>query len=95
MSTQVKSAAKPRRTIAEIDKQLAKALAERDEARAQQAATAEILRVIAGSPTDLQPTFEAIASRAKALFGAVSAGVFPYDGALIHVGAHRDHGGGN
>src|SRR5207237_85658 len=51
-------------------------------------ATAEILRVISASPTDLQPTFDAIAERATTLCGAVSGGVFRFDGSLIHFAAH-------
>src|SRR4249920_3063612 len=41
------------------------------EAREQQAATAEILKVIASSPSDVQPVFDAIASSSKQLIGGV------------------------
>src|SRR6187431_2341893 len=43
------------------------------EAREQQAATAEILRVIASSPDDVQPVFDAIASSSKQLIGGIAA----------------------
>ena len=46
------------------------------EAREQQAATAEILKVIASSPDDVQPVFEAIAASADRLIGGFSTSVF-------------------
>jgi GAF domain-containing protein/signal transduction histidine kinase len=65
----------------------ARLINETREALEKQTATAEILRVISGSPTDLQPTFDAIAARATRLSGAVNGVVFRFDGSLIHLGA--------
>jgi signal transduction histidine kinase len=48
------------------------ALAEAAELRAQQTATAEILRVIANSPADIQPVFDVIAQSAIRLIGGHS-----------------------
>jgi GAF domain-containing protein len=62
---------------------------ETKEALEQQTATAEILRVIASSPTDLQPVFEAIVQSAVRLCEAVNGGVFRFDGALIHLVAQH------
>ncbi len=65
----------------------ARLLTETREALEKQTATAEILSVISSSPTDVQPTFEAIAARAAILCGADNAAVFRFDGSLIHCGA--------
>jgi GAF domain-containing protein/anti-sigma regulatory factor (Ser/Thr protein kinase) len=55
------------------------------EALEQQTATAEILRVISSSPTDVQPVFDAIAERAAILCGAKFANVTTFDGEWIHL----------
>src|SRR4029077_12050233 len=59
--------------------------AERDEALAQQAATSEILGVIARSPTDVQPVFEAIVARAAALCEAEFSAVAKLEDGLLHL----------
>ena len=59
------------------------------EAREQQAATAEILKVIASSPDDVQPVLEAVAERAMSLLDAWSVLVTRFDGELMHFGAAR------
>ena len=51
----------------------------------QQTATSEILRVISGSPTDVQPIFDAIVRSASRLCGGEYAIVTRYDGRLLHL----------
>ena len=46
---------------------------ERDESREEQSATSDILRMIARSPTELQPVLDAIAERAARLCDAENA----------------------
>ena len=58
-------------------------------ARKQQAATAEILKVIASSPDDVQPVVEAVAERAMSLLDAWSVVVTRFDGELLLFGAAR------
>jgi hypothetical protein len=58
---------------------------ERTEAREQQAARAEILKVISRSPSDVQPVFDAIARSARRLFGAYSATVARRVDDMLHL----------
>ena len=62
------------------------------EALEQQTATAEILRVISRSPTDVQPVFDTIAESAVRLVRRdSSARVFRFDGELIHFVAQNNY----
>src|SRR5215813_11464768 len=60
------------------------------EALEQQTATAEILRVISSSPTDVQPVFDAIAEAAMRLCRAHSSLVTTFDGELLQLVAQAD-----
>jgi hypothetical protein len=72
--------ADPQQTIAEFQRQLAKRTAERDEARAQQTAMAEVLQVINSSSGDIKPVFDAILGKALDLCDAAFGALCVYEG---------------
>ncbi|KYK48170.1 histidine kinase [Bradyrhizobium liaoningense] len=53
----------------------------------RQTATADILKVMAGSPSDVQPVFEAIAINANRLIGGFSTAVLRYIDGAAHLAA--------
>jgi two-component system, NtrC family, sensor kinase len=57
------------------------------EALERQTSTAEILKVIASSPSDVQPVFDAIAASANRLLGGFSGTVFRFIDGMAHLKA--------
>ena len=55
------------------------------EALEQQTATSEVLRVIAGSPTELQPVLDAVTESAVRLAGAKRGHIRQYDGEFLRL----------
>ncbi len=84
-----RSAAAPRRraSSAGLRKQLALRTDELVEALAQQAASAEILRVISTSRGDLQPVFDAILVNATKICDAKFGTLFRFDGKALQLAA--------
>ena len=60
---------------------------ETQEALERQTATADILKVIASSPSDVQPVFEAIADRSKNLIGGHSTAVYRFIDQMVELAA--------
>ena len=60
---------------------------ETQEALERQTATADILKVIASSPSDTRPVFDAIASAANRLLGGFSTAVFRLSDDIVHLAA--------
>jgi GAF domain-containing protein/DNA-binding response OmpR family regulator len=65
--------------------QNARLFRETQQALERQTGTAEILKVIASSPSDVQPVFEAIASSSKRLIDAFSTAVFRFIDGMVHL----------
>ena len=61
---------------------------ETKEALERQTATAEILKVIAASPSDVQPVLDAIVQSAQLLIGGFSATVTRVRDGMLHLAAH-------
>jgi len=61
---------------------------ETKEALERQTATADILKVIASSPSNVQPVFDAIATSSKQLLGGFSATVFRFVDGVVNLAAY-------
>src|ERR1700728_4969767 len=87
-----KIAADPQQIIVELERKLDEFTSERDEALERHTATADILKVIASSPSNVQPVFEAIAERSKRLVDALSTTVFRLEDGVMHLRAFTSTG---
>ena len=81
--------ARPRTAVAE-DTATARLARERDEALHQQAATAEILKLISASPTNAQPVFEAIVQSGLKLFPGAAIFIALPDGDKLRAAAFAE-----
>src|SRR5262245_55772790 len=84
------SGVRPRRRTSSGQNKAAHFRRERDEAIEQQAATAEVLKIISRSPRNVQPVFDAICESASRLCKAVFSVVWRYDGELLHYAASHN-----
>src|SRR5215831_6910044 len=91
-TTQKPPSAPQRLSLKELNAKLSQEVKElrreRDESLAREAATSDILRMIAHSPIDIQPVLDAIAERAARLCDAEDAAIFRVDGNFLRLVAH-------
>src|SRR5262245_41764063 len=76
--------------VRDLEERLAESLKREKEGQEQQTATAEILRVISSSPSDIQPVFEAIVQNAVKLCEGLFGTVLRLDGDRLHLAAHHN-----
>jgi len=83
--------ARPRERYRRLEAEVEARNRDLTEALEQQTATSEILRVISGSPTDVQPVFDTIVRSAVRLCDARFALVFRLEGDIVHLVSHHNY----
>ena len=81
-------AAQLKESYAGLERKVEARTHELTESLEQQTATAEILRVISSSPTDLQPVMDAVAENAARVCGATDATIRLLEGETMRVASH-------
>ena len=76
------------RSAASQETEVVRLTRERDEAREQRTATAEVLKIISTSPTELQPVLEAVVKSAARFCEADDVTIFELDGQDLRATAH-------
>ena len=87
---QAKALKPPRRSSSSVagqETEVARLRRERDEALEQQRATAEVLKIISTSPTELQPVLEVVVKSAARFCGADDVTIFELDGQHLRITA--------
>src|SRR5215472_12410317 len=74
-------------SVANQETEVARLHRELHEAQEQQAATAEILKIISASPTALQPVLEVVVRSAARFCQAGDVTIFELDGQYLHITA--------
>ncbi|HLN97903.1 MAG TPA: GAF domain-containing protein, partial [Pyrinomonadaceae bacterium] len=74
--------------LAESAKELQDCKGQLTEALEQQTASSDVLRVIASSPTELQPVLDTVVANAVRLAGAKKGHILLYDGEFLRLAAH-------
>ena len=77
----------PQDVVADLQQENARLTAELRAAQDRENATADILKIIASSPSEVRPVFEAIARRANALLGGFSTTVFRFIDGIAYLEA--------
>src|SRR5262245_41856339 len=75
----------PQESATDLESRLAQALRELSEAREQQTATSEVLRVISSSPGELEPVFQSMLENATRLCEAQFGGLFLCKGDVFRL----------
>jgi hypothetical protein len=82
------SARRGHSSVAELQEQLDCRTHERDEALEQQRATAEVLKIVSASPTELQAVLEVVVRSAARFCEADDVTIFELDGQALRIAAH-------
>ena len=83
-----KPRAAPRPSLAQLVRENQELIRERDASLEREAATGDVLRMIARAPADIQAVLDSIAERAAKLCDAEDAAILRVDGNLLRSAAH-------